>query len=72
MKKNSLRKPDLLSVRPRWGTKNSLFCKGFTELQTAVFEGDDESIIAVQNEVLTGNKTAGAIKQKKVYNFLSL
>ena len=25
-----------------------------------------------KNEVLTGNKTAGAVKQKKVYNFLSL
>ena len=25
-----------------------------------------------KNEVLTGNKTAGAVKQKKFYNFLSL
>jgi len=56
MKKATYAKPILLPVRPRWGTEKSLFCKGFAELQTAVFEGDDELIVAVKNEVLTGNK----------------
>ena len=45
---------------------------GFHDCQTVVFEGDDELIVAVKKRVLTGNKTAGAFKQKKVYNFLSL
>ena len=56
MKKATYAKPILLPVRPRWGTEKSLFCKGFAELQTAAFEGDDELIVAVKNGVLTGNK----------------
>ena len=55
MKKAAYAKTILLPFRPRWEVEKSLFCKGFTELQTAIFEEDDECIVAVQNGVLTGN-----------------
>ena len=69
MIKATYAQPILLPVRPRWGTEKSLFCKGFAELQTTAFEGDDELIVAVKNRSLTGNKTAGAVKQKKITTF---
>ena len=55
MKKTAYARSILLPVRPHWGVEKFLFCKGFTELQTAVFERDDECIVAMQNGVLTGN-----------------
>jgi len=54
------------------GKKKTLFFKGFRARKRAILKADDQSIVPVKNEVLTGNKTAGAVKQKKVYNFLSL
>ena len=32
-------------------------------------KADDKYIVPVKKGLLTGNKTAGAVKQKKVYNF---
>ena len=72
MKKAAYAKPILLPVRPHWGAEKSLCFQAFSDCQTVVFEGDDELIVAVKKRVLTGNRTAGAVKQKKVYNFLLL
>ena len=56
---------DLLPVN----ASESLAQQGFPwPVQT----GDEEWIVFIKNRVLTGNKTAVAVIQKKVYNFLSL
>jgi len=54
------------------GKKKTLFFKGFRARKRAILKADDKYIVSLKNGILTGNKTAGAVKQKKVYNFLSL
>lgn len=70
--KSGLRKPVFVTSCHDLEVNKALFYKGFQTRKRAVLDVDDQSVVPVKNEVLTGNKTAGAVKQKKVYNFLSL
>ena len=70
--KSSLRKTHFVTGCHDLEVNKALFYKGFRTRKRAVLDVDDQSVVPVKNEVLTGHKTAGAVKQKKVYNFLSL
>ena len=70
--KSGLRKPVFVTGCHDLEVNKALFYKGFQTRKRAVLKADDKYIVSLKNGVLTGNKTAGAVKQKKVYNFLSL
>ena len=70
--KSCLRKTHFVTGCHDLEVNEALFYKGFRARKRAILKVDDQSVVHVKNEVLTGNKTAGAVKQKKVYNFLSL
>lgn len=56
----------------RFGKEKNLIFQGLPGTKKGDLKADDKYIVSLKNGVLTGNKTAGAVKQKKVYNFLSL
>ena len=70
--KSGLRKTHFVTGCHDLEVNEALFYKGFRARKRAILKVDDQSVVPVKNDVLTGNKTAGAVKQKKVYNFLSL
>lgn len=70
--KSCLRKIHFVTGCHDLEVNEALFYKGFRAQKRAILKVDDKYIVPVKNWVLAGNKTAGAVKQKKVYNFLSL
>ena len=71
MNKEAYEKPILLPVE-RFRKGKVLIFQGFRARKRAILKVDDQSIVPVKNEVLTGNKMAGVLRKKKVYIFLSL
>lgn len=72
MKKSCLRKTHFVTGCHDLEVNEALFYKGFRARKRAILKVDDQSIVPVKNEVLTGNKMAGVLRKKKVYIFLSL
>ncbi len=62
---------DLLPIETLWKAKVHIFQR-VPDTKEGIFEGGRSIYRLRQNRILTGNKTTGAVKQKKVYNFLSL